>query len=138
MRISPASTRSAAGTIHDLVTVDDGERVCHSPGLKGQAQIGSFHTCSVIWPAAHAQRYCRGLSVGLFAPHSREAIRPALPAWEARLECQRAPTSAAESAKSNAAPRGPVTSIAPCPATQEASILKHQSLPSLRGTRRAV
>ena len=27
-------------------------KVCHSPGLNGQAQIGSVHTCSVIWPAA--------------------------------------------------------------------------------------
>ena len=53
MRISPASTRSAAGTIQVTSSPSTmaASKVCHSPGLKGQAQMGSVHTCSAICPA---------------------------------------------------------------------------------------
>ena len=59
MRISPASTRSAAGTIHVTSSPSTmvASKVCHSPGLKGHAQIGSVHTCSVIWPAARMRSW---------------------------------------------------------------------------------
>jgi len=59
MRISAASTRSAAGTIHVISSPSLmlASKVCHSPGLKGQAQIGSVHTCSVICPAARMRSW---------------------------------------------------------------------------------